>query len=648
MTSTTVPPKQATRANQAIENIKKSTPLLKDLLTQVFGQSRILKKTYAGIMHFLIFWGMTIQILGTAINLQQMDLFIPFLELPFPRGNAYLAYELVMDLGGAAIIVGILMAAFRRAVLRPKTLETRWDDIYAIVLLLLIPIAGFTTESLRLVSTSPEWASWSPIGNAYANLLRNLGMTPGQAANIHDSFFWVHAILGLTLIASIPFTKLRHLVTTPLHILLRKREPLGALDFIENIEETETLGVGNIREFDSLQLLSFDACLNCGRCEEVCPSAISGMPYSPRMMVQNLRELMNQSLIDGNNGTAQTGEIFGGKIDSKFPWYCTTCGACLVRCPGFVNPVKEIVDLRRYQVLMTGEMEKSVGDTLRNLERQGNPWGMPPEDRMAWAEGIEVRELAPGDEVDVLWFLGCAFAYDERNKKVARSFARILEAAGIDYGVLGYDEMCCGETARRMGHEYLFQVFAEQNIETFSKIKFRRIVTQCPHCFNTLKNEYPQMGGNYEVLHYTEFLASIMPQLGHVLSNDHKSLLDDVVFHDSCYLGRYNQIYQQPRRLLETVTDNLIELPRNKENSFCCGGGGGQMWMETDAETRINHRRLEEILQSDAHNVATACPYCLIMLDDAIRSKGKGEELKLYDIAELLEQNIEIISQPKN
>jgi Fe-S oxidoreductase len=331
-------------------------------------------------------------------------------------------------------------------------------------------------------------------------------------------------------------------------------------------------------------------------------------------------------------------ELFAGAFSETYPWQCTTCGACIKQCPAFVNPVDEIVDMRRYQALTTGKVPKSVADALRNIERQGNPWGIPAQDRLSWSDGLQLRELSPGDETDVLYFVGCASAFDDRNKKVARSFVNILNKAGVNFGVLGFDETCCGETARRMGNEYLFQVFAEQNLEAMSKIKFNRIVTQCPHCFNTLKNEYPQFGSSYKVLHYTEFLTELSLTRG--ITPNGNGMKGQLAYHDSCYLGRYNQIYQAPRQLLKDAKVKSIELPRQGENSFCCGGGGGQMWLETDPNTRINHRRLADALQVKADVVATACPYCLLMFDDAIRSKGLGDQVQVMDIAEVLERQL--------
>jgi Fe-S oxidoreductase/nitrate reductase gamma subunit len=619
------------------QRLKSYAPPIGDFLTHAVGQVRILKKAYPGLMHAMIFWGVTIQILGTGLNLLQMQLFVPFVEMPFPRGNLYLAYELIMDLAGLAILVGVSMAAVRRFILKPRTLETRWDDIYALGLLALIPLVGYSTEALRLVSASPPWAGWSPIGDLVANLFQFLGLTSSQAALLHGYFFWGHVTLGLTFVASIPFTKLRHLVMAPLNIALRDRRKDGVLEKIENIEEAEILGVGNVGEFKPSQLLSFDACVRCGRCEEVCPASISGMDYSPRAFIQSLREAAFSELVQ-TNGKLHS-DLIGSAITEQTPWVCTTCGACLTGCPAFVNPVDEILDFRRYLSLTTGQIPKTVAEVLRNMERQGNPWGIAAEDRTAWIGDLEVKELAPGDETDVLLFVGCAFAFDERNKKVLRAFVNVLNRSGVDFGILGLDEMCCGETARRLGHEYLFQVFAEQNIQTFNQVKFKRIVTQCPHCFNTLKNEYPQMGSQFMVQHYTQYLAEIgLPTMrDRVNGNTGDSRL---AYHDSCYLGRYNQIYDQPRALIDQIISKRVELVRHGEDSMCCGGGGGQMWLETDPNTRINHKRFEDVLQAGVDIVATACPYCLLMFDDAIRTKGMTEKVEVLDIAEVIEKKL--------
>ncbi len=612
---------------------EKIAPRVRDFFLHAVIQIRTLKIAYPAVMHMLIYIGVTIQVIGTIILLLNMLLFFPW-TITFPRGRADLIYELVMDIAGVMILAGVVLAFFRRLVLRPKTLESRWDDYYALIMLTLIPLLGFAMEATRLIATQSPWAAWSPVGNLVAGWLVAAGLTPQGATQLHDILWWIHAGVALILVASIPFTKMRHLVYIPLHVIIHPLRKTGAIEKIENIDSAEILGVGKISEFTPQQLLSFDACVNCGRCEEACPSNISGMTYSPRTLIQTLRKTMLESLQKTNEKTSQ--ELFAEAFSEAYPWQCTTCGACTLRCPAFVNPVDEIIDMRRYQALTTGKVPKSVADALRNIERQGNPWGIPAQDRLNWSEGLNLRELAPGDETDVLYFVGCASAFDDRNKKVARSFVHLLQKANVNFGVLGFDETCCGETARRMGNEYLFQVFAEQNLEAMGKVKFKRIVTQCPHCFNTLKNEYSQFGSTYQVQHYTEFLSEL--SLARGISPNGNGIKGRLTYHDSCYLGRYNHIYQAPRQLLKSAHLHPLELARKGENSFCCGGGGGQMWLETDPNTRINHRRLAEAMQVKADVVATACPYCLLMFDDAIRSKGLGEQVQVLDIAELLEK----------
>jgi Fe-S oxidoreductase/nitrate reductase gamma subunit len=610
---------------------------LVDFIYNAVFQIRTYKKLYPGIMHALIFWGVTTQVLGTAINLLQMQLFIPMVELTFPRGQLYLVFELVMDLAGVAILVGVGMALLRRLVFRPKSLETRWDDIAALILLALIPLVGFTLEGLRLLSAAPEWANWSPVGSLVAAGFTVLGLKPENAIALHTLFFWSHVTLGLMLVAFIPFTKLRHLAYTPLNILFRSPRKAGELENIANIDEAESLGVGKISEFAPRQLLSFDACVRCGRCEDACPAASSGMPFSPRAFIQTLREAMVSSLVQTNgNGRSQ---LMEATIPDEMIWFCTTCGACQAACPAFVNPIDEIVDMRRYKALTTGKLPKTIADTLRNMERHGNPWGFPPDSRLQWIEELGVREIAPGESTDILFFMGCAAAFDERNKKSTRSFVSLLQKMGVDFAVLGGDEMCCGENARRLGHEALFQELAMQNIETLSKVSYNRIVTQCPHCFNTLKNEYPQVGGTLKVQHYAEYLAEVSPAWQGGAANN--GMTDKrVAYHDSCYLGRYNQVYQQPRQALENAGINLTEIAEHGASSFCCGGGGGQMWMETDANTRINQHRLAQAIEANANCVATACPYCLIMFEDAISSKGLSDQMEVFDIAEIIEKQV--------
>ncbi len=606
-----------------------------DLLVYALGQVRTLKKLYPGIMHLLIFWGVLIQVIGTAIKMMQMGLFVPF-TWPLFSQPVYFGYELIMDLAGVMILVGVTMALIRRWIIKPKFMETSWDDLFALIMLALIPLVGFATEGLRIHIFNPDWSGWSPIGSISASIWGAAGVTSSQAALIHPWLFWSHAGLGLILAASLPFTKLRHIIFTPIHIFLRTERSNGELESIADLMDAEVLGAAEIQDFSSLSLLAFDACLQCGRCEEVCPATRSGLAYSPRTLLLMLRDSLAENLLNPENG-GQKG-LNPALLEEEYLWSCTTCGHCLDVCPAFIRPPEEVIDIRRAQVLMTGEIPGTVGETLRNFERQGNPWGMPAQNRMGWAEGLDLRILVPGDEVDVLYFVGCAGSFDDRNRKVTRAFIEILNKLGVDYGVLGEAEMCCGETSRRMGNEYLFQVAAEENIKLLSEYKFKRIVTLCPHGLNTIKHEYPRFGGNYQVQHGAEFLAEHLSQLN-FKSEDGKDY-GRLTFHDSCYLGRYNEIYNQPRILLENAHHPPLEMRDTRQNSFCCGGGGGAMWLETAAETRINRHRLDQALEIEANTIATACPYCMIMFDDALRSRGMAEDIQVLDVIEILNQSL--------
>ena len=617
------------------KRIDKPWSRLADVLIYGLGQVRTVMKIYPGIMHLLIFWGVLIQVIGTAIKIMQMGLFVPFTWPLFSEG-VYFAYELIMDLAGVAILLGVLMALIRRWFIKPAFMENSWDDYYALILLGLIPIVGFLTEGLRMLVWKPAWAAWAPVGNWVYQLLATTSLTAAQADLLHPYIFFVHVCLGLLIVASVPFTKMRHMVFTPIHIFFKSDRSNGKLDSIADIMDAEVLGATAINEFSSLNLLSFDACLQCGRCEEVCPATSSGMAYSPRTLLLMLREGMAEGMLatDGKAELSLNPEL----LDEEYLWACTTCGHCLDVCPAFIRPPEQVIDIRRAQVLMTGEIPQTIGETLRNFERQGNPWGMPGQNRMAWAEGLDLKVLSPGDEVEVLYFVGCAGAFDERNKQVTRAFIEILNKLGVDYGVLGDAEMCCGETARRMGNEYLFQVAAEENVALFAQYKFKKIVTLCPHGLNTIKHEYPEFGGEYQVQHAAEFLAEHLAELNFKAGDG--SNLGRLTFHDSCYLGRYNQIYAQPRQLLESAQHPPLEMKSTQKDSFCCGGGGGAMWMETAADTRINHQRLMQAMELNPNTIVTSCPYCMIMFDDALRSKGMTEQVKVLDLVEVLNQSL--------
>jgi Fe-S oxidoreductase len=514
---------------------------------------------------------------------------------------------------------------------------------------------------MRLRGQQPAWAEWSWLGNTIAQIF---GPPPNQPPAIYPFVWWAHQLAVFGLIATLPYTKFLHIVSSPTNVFLRNLDPPGAIPKIEDIEETEeALGVGAIEQFTWKQLLDGDACTECGRCQAVCPAYAAGQPLSPKKLVMDLRDRMSeypgalwkwqQSIVKKipmlhrlalGAGEPEEKALVGtdprtAVILDDTVWACTTCRACEQECPVFVEQVSEIVAMRRFLTLEEGRLPSTVAQALRNTERQGNPWGQPRHQRADWATGLDVPLMADVEKVDVLYWVGCAGSYDPRNQKVSQAMVQIMKAAGVSFAILGEEETCNAEWARRAGEEYLYQMQAEGNIETLKQYQFNRIVTQCPHCFNTLKNEYPQFGGEWEVVHHSQFLQELIA--GGRLTLQGGWTGGVVTFHDSCYLGRYNQVYDEPRQVLGSLPGlNLTELQRSRERGFCCSGGGGCMWMEHEASQRINGVRMEEILALNAELVAVSCPFCLVMLDEAASSRDSENPPALKDLAELVAESL--------
>ncbi len=427
----------------------------------------------------------------------------------------------------------------------------------------------------------------------------------------------------LGFLAYLPFSKHLHIVVAAPNVFFGSLRPKGALRTID-LEETETFGVGAIQDFTWPQLLDLYSCTECGRCQAVCPAYEAGLPLSPKMLIINLRDHLlaeGEGLLRGE--VAET-PLVGGAIREDTLWACTTCRACVYECPVHIEHIDEIADMRRHLVLSEGRMAPEVAGTLRSIQSQGNPWGMPQAARADWAEGSGVQTLQPGDEVQVLYWVGCAGSYDGRNQRVTRSVVTLLQAAGVEFAILGNRERCSGDPARRLGEEYLFQTLAQANIETLSQVRFQRIITHCPHCFNTLLNEYPDLGGEYDVQHHSTFLADLVEQ-GRLRPGRVNE--EAVTFHDPCYLGRHNEIYDAPRQMVAGVPGvELVEMGRSKEKALCCGAGGGLMWMEFPPEHRINRIRFGDARDVRPQTVATACPFCLLQLDEAAGAEAAGEQ----------------------
>jgi len=449
-----------------------------------------------------------------------------------------------------------------------------------------------------------------------------------------------------------------HVVTTFLNVFFRDLRTPGAIPAIENIEgmfesagdEMPSFGAGQLSDFTWKNRLDWDSCTRCGRCQDNCPAAITGKPLSPKSVVLKLYEQMHagdwsgkgmpagvRTLAAKAGKTAEPPALHGKVIESEELWACTTCRSCVQQCPVFIDQLGTIVEMRRFLTLSEGAVPKSAADALKTMETAGNPYSLPKAQRLAWAAELDVPRAAAGQQVDVLFWVGCAAAYDQRAQAVAKAMVNIFRAAGVTFAVMG-EEKCTGESARRLGEEYLYQTLAAENIKNLGKYKFARIVTICPHCFNTLKNEYPQFGGNFVVVHHSQFIAELLAT-GKLKPS--KALSATVTYHDSCYLGRYNEIYAAPRQVVAAIPGvTAVEMARTKEEGLCCGGGGGRMWLEENLGTRINAARLDDALATGAGLVATACPFCLNMFDDARKAKGVDEKLAVKDIAELVAQSL--------
>ena len=598
----------------------------------VLGQARTLSQAYPGIMHAVMFWGFLALFTGTVLATIDWDITLPLFGYKLLKGDFYLAYELILDLFGLFFVIGLGMAVYRRFVVRPARIDPTARFAKILALLFLINLTGFVMEACRLAVTKPWWAPWSPVGYVLGQGLLAVGLTEALLRATHLSVWLFHAVISLLFVALLPYSYFVHLVLTPLNIFFAKLGPRGAIAPIPNIEEAAehgALGISKLEEFSWKRRLDFEACLECGRCQDVCPAYLSGTALSPKQVIVKLKRHLRGEL---------PGPIHGELIKPEELWACTTCMACVEECPAFIDIVDTIVDLRRFLALSEGALPSTAPQSLQNIERAGNPWGLPAAERLAWAEGLDVPILEAGKEVEYLYWVGCSASYDKRNQAIARSVVRILTRAGVSFAVMA-EERCHAEVGRRLGEEYLYQTLAPVNVEAMKQYRFRKVITHCPHCFNTIRNEYPQFGGDFEVVHHSQVIQELIAS-GRI--RPVKSLAATVAFHDSCYLGRYNGIFQAPRDVAKAVPGlRLVELPRHRERGLCCGGGGGHMWMEVQAKKRVNIIRVEEALEAKVDTVAVGCPFCLAMLDLGRKVKEAEGRLSVKDVSELVAESLD-------
>lgn len=588
-------------------------------LKEVFLQTKV-RQTTPGKMHFALFWGFFFLFLGTATATLDWDIGHYLFKDQFLKGWVYLAYKLILDVAGVMTLIALSYGFCRRYLTRDPAIEHSARFIPILGSLFLIVLSGFFVEALRLAVQQPAWAAFSPVGHAIS--LGFAGLSADTLKALHTVFWVGHGLAALAFVAAIPFTYYAHLAKTPTSVYWRKREPAGAIAKIENIEEQESFGVSNFDQFSDLDRIRFDACTECGRCRMNCPAVKAGTPLDPKNLILSLRNRMQ--------GKDKDKELIGGIVSADALWSCTTCMACTNVCPARIPIHEFIVSMRRHLALEQGQFPEGLAGALENTATVGNPWGMDPGSRMNWAKGLDVPKAAAGEELDVLYWVGCSASYDKRAQKIAKAMVRIFRACGVRFAVMA-EERCHADWARRAGEEYLFQTAVQENIENLGKYRFKEIVTACPHCFNTLKNEFPQFdGGSFTVTDHASFILRMIEN-GKLPAAAVDSPVS-VTLHDACYLARYNNVTEEPRTALSRVGIKITEAGHNKKQATCCGAGGAQIFMDRPA--RINTLRFQELSQTQAGKICVTCPHCLTMLTSA-KANEKSDAV-IEDIAEIV------------
>ena len=599
------------------------------MLKSVFYQPKNLETT-GGRLHTVLAVGFFFLFLGTALATLDWDIGHYVVGTQFLQGPVYLAYKFVLDMAGVAVLLALFVGAWRRYRKESKA-KRDVKFLVAYVSLAVVVLTGFVVEGLRLAVEQPAWMHFSPVGTLVAKLFIAAGFTAETLRGVHVWLWTFHGLLSLAFIAAIPLTFYAHLYRTPAAVYRRKATTAGTLAKIEDIEEQESFGLVHASDLTESQRFALDGCTECGRCDDVCPALRSGAPLSPRDFVAAMRS----AAADPANPT-----LPGEAIDKDVIWSCTTCGACTRACPANIPIPELLVGLRRHLALEQGDFPEGLANTFENVSSVGNPWGLDPYDRLEWADGVDVPVAEPGEHYDILYWVGCAASYDRRARKIARSMVKILRASGVKFAVMR-EERCHGEFARRSGEEYLYQTAAQENIENFRQYDFERILAACPHCFNTLKNEYPAFeGGTFNVVSHSEWILEMMKAGKLKVKTEGETL----AYHDPCFLARLNGIVDAPREVLKTLGADVRSPEASGEKTFCCGAGGGQMW--TDGEKRespVQVIRLGELRKTGAKRIALACPHCLTMLETA-RAETKGDDV-LVDISEIVADRLEVVSE---
>jgi Fe-S oxidoreductase len=640
----------AVRARQLVAFVRLGQPVdrsdelpkrLEREVTVVLGQRKLLQRLGPGLMHAFIFWGFLV--LLTTIVEAFGEVFTPTFAIPIIGRTGWLG--LIQDIFSVLVIVGIAMAVYIRKVRRPDRFKgshlEEADFILFMILGIMLTLLALNAARIALgINESP--AAWTPVSNALAPVFERMSH---DAQEFYERLFlWAHILLIVGFLAYIPYSKHLHIFASEANVFFTSTRARGRLRplhiDLEKLEEGDvSLGAASIEDLTWKEMLDLYSCTECGRCQSVCPAWNTGKPLSPKLIVMNLRDHLFEAgpeiLAARRRGQDHTtAPLNPDIIEDEVVWDCVTCGACMQECPVNIEHIDHIVDMRRNLVMGESRFPAEAGTLLRNLEGSSNPWGQPQSTRADWARDLGVPVVEDGPAPEYLYWVGCAGSFDDRAKKISQAVARVLQSAGVPFAILGPRELCNGDPARRIGNEYLFQELARQNVETLASVGATTIVVNCPHCFNTLANEYPDFGGRYDVVHHTQLFADLLQKGRLTLTEEIRQVL---TYHDPCYLGRHNGVYAEPREVLRRVPGlSTVEMHRHRDRSFCCGAGGSRMWMEERIGKRINMERTEEALSTGATALGVACPYCLIMLDDG--AKASGRPLEVLDMAQVVDR----------
>ncbi|MCP4682614.1 MAG: (Fe-S)-binding protein [Desulfobacterales bacterium] len=613
------------------------------MIKEIMFQKKVRNVKFPGIFHSMFFYSFIVLFITTAVILADYDLGTHLF-----KGYVYAFLTIASDMGGALILLGILMALFRRYVLKPDTLDNDISDAGLLLLLAFIIITGFLVEGIRIDVTKDLYATLSPVGLSISTLFSAIPEESGR--RLHGIMWWLHTFSVFAFIALIPYSKFFHLLTMPANAFFSKIKPAGELNRVDleelissdDFDEDDfSIGIDTTGDLSWKHRLDLAACVSCGRCEEVCPPFMADQPFSPKKFISGIKDVITEAEADWTNSKDRSTffkEIVGNAFSEEFIWYCRTCMACVEACPAFIEHVDSLIDIRRNEVNMKGRINSDASRALRTMETMGNPFN-PQDDRIDWVETLDASILNPGESCDVLYWIGCLTTFDSEKQKIAVDLITLLKKNNINVSILGPGEHCCGDPARVTGEENLFQMVAKDQVEELNSRKFKTLLVSCPHCYNVLKNEYPQFGGKFNVVHYTDFIYDNFIKDRRLSINGTKRV---VAYHDPCYLGRYQKIYKSPRNVIKSLPNvKLVEMQNNCGKSLCCGGGGGHFFMDIREGERINNLRIKQAKETGADTLVTACPFCKHMLEDSLKLMDLEKEIEITDIVSLVLKAVE-------